>query len=78
MATRMDNFRRKRELQEPAENTKMTVVGILLGSVISLTIIGKDNAKSLIWYWATFMTLLVIGCAVQDLIIRRKIKKEKL
>ncbi len=70
-----ENFKRECELREPAMNTKMIVVGVLVASVIVFTIMGKDNVKPIIWYWAAFMALLVIGCAVQDFMISRKIRR---
>lgn len=71
-------FRRKQELRAPAEFMKMAVVAMLVVSLIVFTAIGKDNAKSIVVYWAVFMSIMVIICAIQDILISRKIKKEDL
>ena len=71
----LEQFKQERKLQEPAENAKMVVVGILLISVIVFAIMGDDAVKPIIVNWAIFMGLLVIGCAIQDWTISRKIKE---
>lgn len=68
-------FKKRRELQEPAENAKMGVVGILIASVVIFSILGDDVVKDIIWYWAAFMTLLLIICAIWDIRIAIKIRK---
>ena len=70
-----DKFVARRRLQQPAEDTKMAVVGILLLSVFVFSMIGKQVVRQIIWYWVAFMVLMLIGCAIQDYIISRKIKK---
>ncbi len=70
-----EDFKKRQQITKLAENTKFAVVGILILSVIVFTLIGKDNVKSIIWYWAAGMSLLVIVCAIQDIVNRIKIKK---
>lgn len=70
-----EKFKQRRALEEKAENVKMVVVAILVLSVMVFTFIGEDAVKPIIWIWAGFMTLLLIGCAVQDYVISRKVKK---
>ncbi len=70
-----ENFKKKQEIGRFAENTKMAVVGVTLLSVIVFTFLGKETVKPYIWYWVGFMVLLLVICAVQDLINHNKIKK---
>lgn len=71
----INKFREKRKLQEPAENSKIAVVIILVISVAIFTILGKDIVKQIVWYWAGGMSALVVLCAIQDFVISRKIKQ---
>lgn len=69
-------FQARRKLQEPAENAKMAVVGILVLSLFFFEAIGRETAKSIIWYWAGFMVFLLVACAIQDYRISQKIKRD--
>ena len=69
-----NSFRVRRELQAPAENAKMVVVSILILSLFVFTVVDEESIRPIIWYWAGFMGLLLVGCAIQDLLIARKIK----
>lgn len=75
MSKAFEDFKKRREITVVAENTKMAVVGILVLSVGIFTFIGKENVRPIIWYWVGFMALLVIFCAIQDILNSRKIKK---
>lgn len=70
-----EKFKQKVELQRPAENTKVAVIIILVLSLGLFTIIGKEATKSIILYWAAFMTILMLGCAIQDILINKKVKR---
>jgi len=77
----MDNhskFMRKIELQRPADNMKLFVVFLLVLSLIVFQIMGDSAVKKIIIYWAVFMGMLVIACAIQDFLISKKIKNEQL
>lgn len=67
-------FKEENEIRNAGLNLKTAVVVILLISVFIFAIVGEDNVKPLIWYWATGMSALVLVCAIQDIIIARKIK----
>lgn len=75
MRNSFSDFKERRALQEPAENMKMVVVGILILSVVAFSILGKEVVKHFIWYWAAFMVLLLLGCLIQDIRISREIKR---
>ena len=70
-----EKFKKRQEITRFAENFKMGVVGVLTLSVLIFIIAGKEAVKPFILYWAGFMVLLLIVCAVQDFRNARKIKK---
>lgn len=72
----IDKFKRRIQIEKSGDNAKIAVVAVLLLSVAAFTVMGKQNVKPIIWYWAAGMSLLLIGCAIQDLLTRRKIRKE--
>lgn len=70
-----EEFKQRQENSRVAENYKMGVVVVLLLSVVTFSAIGKENAKSIIWYWAGFMTVLVITAGILDFQAWRKNKQ---
>lgn len=70
-----DDFRRRRAIQEGPENFKMGIVAMLVISVIFLSAIGEENAKAVIWYWASGMVVLVAIAVALDIRAHLKIKK---
>lgn len=73
-----DKFKRISEITKVADNTKMAVVVILIASLVAFTIMGNDNVKPIISYWGGGMFALLVICAIQDVLVKRKLRKESL
>lgn len=70
-----NRFKKRRAIQEKAENFKMFVVGLLFISVIGFSFMDEQDVEKIIWFWAGFMAGLLIICVVQDILVARKIKR---
>lgn len=71
----IEEFKQRRENERASENFKTGVVATLILSLIIFSGIGEENMKPIIWYWAAFMSALVIVAAVLDVIAWRKNRK---
>ena len=71
----MDNFKKRRAIQEGPENFKMGVVVVLVMSLFLFTAIGEENSRNIIWYWASLMVVLTAIAVALDIHAYLKIKK---
>lgn len=69
-----EQFKQENALRNKAFNLKSVVIAILLVSVIVFHFMDKATVRSFIEYWLVIMLGLVIVCAIQDIVISRKIK----
>lgn len=75
MSKEFEDLKTRHELTRVAENTKMVVVCVLVASVAAFHFMGKENVKQVIWYWAGFMTLMLLICVAQDIVNKVKMKR---
>ena len=70
----MERFRYYAEVNRKGDNMKMLTLGTLVFSLIFFTVIGQENTRKIVLYWAGLMFGLLIVNFIIDLKAKKKMK----